>query len=630
MDKNSFLFQAMIYLAAAVAMVPVAKKLGLGSVLGYLIAGVLIGPAVFGFIGEEGEDVMHFAEFGVVIMLFVVGLELEPALLWRLRKPIVGLGGLQVLASAVLLAAGAMALGLPWNAALALGMTLAMSSTAIVLQTFQEKGWMKTAAGESAFAVLLFQDIAVIPMLALFPLLAVGGGTSATDSAAHHPSPIGSLPGWAQTLAVLAAVAGIVLAGRYLIKPLLRIVARTRLRELFTATSLLLVVGIAELMELVGLSPALGTFLAGVVLANSEYRHELESDIDPFKGLLLGLFFMAVGASIDFALILAQPWLILGLVLAVMTIKGLVLLALGKLFRLSTDQNAIFGSSLNQVGEFAFVLVAFSVANGIFSTPIADMAMAVVAISMAITPLVMLFNEKILLRRIGTKEAPPAGTDVHADEDNPVIIAGFGHFGSTVGRLLRAHHIGCTILDIDSDQVDRLRRMGFKVFYGDAGRHDLLEIAGAARAKVIVIAVGDAERRLEMIQTVKKHFPDLRIMVRASNRYDAYDLMNEGMLHIYRDTLDTSIRMGVDVMRMLGHRSYSANRAARTFRRYDEQKLKELAAIADEKEYVLTARKYIEEIETILRADLAERDLTQDEGWDEAGLIKEANMARQS
>lgn len=626
MDKSSFLFQAMIYLAAAVAMVPVAKKLGLGSVLGYLIAGVLIGPAVLGFIGEEGEDVMHFAEFGVVIMLFVVGLELEPALLWRLRKPIVGLGGLQVLASALLLAAGAMALGLPWNASLALGMTLAMSSTAIVLQTFQEKGWMKTTAGESAFAVLLFQDIAVIPMLALFPLLATGSDTAAT--AGHDHSPIGSLPGWAQTLAVLAAVAGIVLAGRYLIKPLLRMVARTRLRELFTATSLLLVVGIAELMELVGLSPALGTFLAGVVLANSEYRHELESDIDPFKGLLLGLFFMAVGASIDFGLILEKPWLILGLVVAVMTIKGLVLLALGKLFKLSIDQNAIFGSSLNQVGEFAFVLVAFSVANGIFPQPIADMAMAVVAISMAITPLVMLFNEKVLLRKIGTREAAPAGNDVHADEENPVIIAGFGHFGSTVGRLLRAHHIGCTILDIDSDQVDRLRRMGFKVFYGDAGRHDLLEIAGASKAKVIVIAIGEAERRLEMIQTVKKHFPDLHIMVRATNRYDAYELMNEGMLHIYRDTLDTSIRMGVDVMRMLGHRSYAANRAARTFRRYDEQKLKELAAIADEKEYVLTARKYIEEIETILRADLAERDLTQDEGWDEAGLIREANTAK--
>lgn len=620
------MFQAMIYLAAAVAMVPSAKKLGLGSVLGYLIAGVLIGPAVLGFIGEEGEDVMHFAEFGVVIMLFVVGLELEPALLWRLRKPIVGLGGLQVLASAILLAAGAMAFGLPWNTSLALGMTLAMSSTAIVLQTFQENGWMKTAAGESAFAVLLFQDIAVIPMLALFPLLAAGSDAAA--SAGHDHSPIGSLPGWAQTLAVLAAVAGIVLAGRYLIKPLLRMVARTRLRELFTATSLLLVVGIAELMELVGLSPALGTFLAGVVLANSEYRHELESDIDPFKGLLLGLFFMAVGASIDFGLILEKPLLILGLVVAVMTIKGVVLLLLGKLFRLSVDQNAIFGSSLNQVGEFAFVLVAFSVANGIFTQDIADMAMAVVAISMAITPLVMLFNEKVLLRKIGVKEAAPAGNDVQAHEENPVIIAGFGHFGSTVGRLLRAHHIGCTILDIDSDQVDRLRRMGFKVFYGDAGRHDLLEIAGASKAKVIVIAIGDAERRLEMIQTVKKHFPDLHIMVRATNRYDAYELMNEGMLHIYRDTLDTSIRMGVDVMRMLGHRSYAANRAARTFRRYDEQKLKELAAIADEKEYVITARKYIEEIEMILRADLADRDLTQDEGWDEAGLIREANSAK--
>ncbi|HMP92948.1 MAG TPA: cation:proton antiporter, partial [Phnomibacter sp.] len=376
-----------------------------------------------------------------------------------------------------------------------------------------------------------------------------------------------------------------------------------------------------------GLSPALGTFLAGVVLANSEFRHELESDIEPFKGLLLGLFFMAVGASIDFAFVLRQPWMILGIMVGVMTVKGLILLALGKLFKLSFDQYAIFGFSMSQVGEFAFVLFAFCLQQGILQKTVVDTLVAVVALSMAVTPLVMLVVEKIILPNIGTKQTEQEPEADEINEENPVIIAGFGSFGSTVGRFLRAHGVGATILDIDSDQVDRLRKMGFKVYYGDACRYDLLHAAGASKAKLLVVAIGDKEKRLELVETCKKHFPNLRLLVRAANRFDAYDLMNEGMLHIYRETIDTSLRMGVDAMRFLGFRTYSAQRAARTFLRYDEAKLKELASIQDDQEYIITARRYIEELETILAEDRKDRELAVDAGWDEDSLITEATKA---
>ncbi len=628
MDQHSFLFQATIYLAASVIMVPIAKKLSLGSVLGYLLAGIIIGPFVLGFIGEEGEDLMHFAEFGVVMMLFIIGLELEPELLWRMRKSILGLGALQVCATTLVIGSILLLLGLSWNMALALGMLLSLSSTAIVLQTFNEKGLMGTVAGQSSFAVLLFQDIAVIPMLALFQLLSnteIIADAPVKENHGESVAILDQLPGWAQPLAVLASVVAVIGLGRFIVIPMLRLMAKTRLREMFTASSLLVVVSIAALMVWIGLSPALGTFLAGVVLANSEFKHELESDIEPFKGLLLGLFFIAVGASIDFALIMQQPWLILGLVFLMMTVKGILLWVLGKVFRMGFDQNAIFSFSLSQAGEFGFVLVALGISESIFDRETAGIANSVIAISMALTPLVFLINEKWILPIVGTKEKPEQKAADNMEEDNPVIIAGFGHFGSTVGRMLRAHHIQATVLDIDSDQVNWVRRMGLKVFYGDASRYDLLEAAGAHKAKILVIAIGNAEKRLELIETVKKHFPHLRMFVRSTNRYDAYDLMNAGMPHIYRESLDTSIRLAVDVMRSLGYRAYHAGRAARKFRLYDEQKMKELAAIHDEQEYVITARQYIEEIETILRDDLKDYDLTHDEGWDEASLIREAN-----
>jgi monovalent cation:H+ antiporter-2, CPA2 family len=622
MDQHSFLFQAMVYLAAAVVMVPLAKRLGLGSVLGYLVAGIVIGPAVMGFIGEEGQDLMHFAEFGVVMMLFIIGLELEPDLLWKLRKPIAGLGGLQVLVTALAVAGIAFLWGLHWKPALALGMILSLSSTAIVLQTLNEKGLMKSAAGQSSFAVLLFQDIAVIPMLALFSLLAIYPADSGAKSE-DHTTFVSGLPAWGQTLVVLGSVAAIIVLGRFLVRPLLRLVASTHLREMFTATALLLIVGIAVLMTQVGLSPALGTFLAGVVLANSEYKHELESDIEPFKGLLLGLFFIAVGASIDFNLLLQEPLLIVGLVLLLMTIKGIVLFTLGKVFKMPVSQNLLFAAALSQVGEFAFVLFSFSLQEGILPKNIVDIMMAVVAISMALTPLVMMLYEKVIQPRLAAGESRAELEADAIDEKNPVIIAGFGHFGNTVGRFLRAHGIKTTILDIDSTRVETLRKMGFKVYYGDASRYDLLHAAGASQAKLIIIAIEPAEKRLEMIDTIKKHFPNLRMLVRSSNRFDAYDQMNAGMLHIYRETVDTALRLGVDVMRMLGFRAYAANRAARLFFKHDEANLKKLSSIKDENEYITKARAYIEELEKTMQADAADSSLNLDAGWDDDSLIAE-------
>lgn len=601
--QQTFFFQAMIYLASAVIMVPIAKRLGLGSVLGYLLAGILIGPACLKLIGTEGQDLLHFAEFGVVMMLFVIGLELEPSRLWRLRRSIMGMGGMQVVITTITVAGITMLLGVQWREALALGMIVSLSSTAIVLQSLQDKGLMASAAGQSSFAVLLFQDIAVIPMLAIFPLLANTGEGAATSL--HNTGLVAGLPAWEQTLIVLGSVLLIIVAGRYGMRPVFRLIAKTGMREIFTATALLLVVGIAVLMTAVGLSPALGTFLAGVVLANSEYRHELETDIDPFKGLLLGLFFIAVGASIDFTLLLHRPLLILGLVLGVMACKIIILYSVGKAFRMSTAQNGIFSFGLSQVGEFAFVLISFSMQGGILSPETTGIITAVVAISMALTPLVMLINEKWITPRLcAVSEATVAEREsdiVH--ESNPVIIAGYGHFGNTIGRFLRANNIGATILDTDSDNVDWLRRIGYKVYYGDASRPNLLEIAGAHKAKLIVIAIGDQKKRLEMIETIKKHFPNLQMLVRSANRYDAYDLMNAGMLHIYRETLDTSLRVGVDVMKMLGFTPEVADRSARTFFVHDEKALKYLSTIRNDEEYISAARRNMEELTRLVQAD---------------------------
>ncbi|KAA9354792.1 monovalent cation:proton antiporter-2 (CPA2) family protein [Larkinella humicola] len=621
--NQSVLIQAIVYLASGVFFVPIAKRLGLGSVLGYLIAGVMIGPAVLGLVGEEGHDIMHFAEFGVIIMLFLVGLELEPERLWKLRMPVLGLGGLQVLLTALLTCGLALTTGLPWQPSLALGMILAMSSTAIVLQTLNEKGLMQTAAGQNTFAVLLFQDIAVIPILAIMPLLATYPlPISATEH--EHVAFIDGLPGWLRPIVVVSAVVGLVLMGRYVMQPVFRIIARTGMREVFIATALLMVAGISVLMEMVGLSPALGAFVAGVVLANSEYKHELESDIDPFKGLLLGLFFISVGAAINFELIAENPLLVVGIVLAVMVAKALVLAVLGKVFRLKTDQNLLFSLGLCQVGEFAFVLFSFASQNGILAKETVDLMTAVVAISMGLTPLVFLANERLLLPRLGTKEVAEKEQDT-IDEKNAVIVAGFGRYGNIVGRFLRANNIGTTVLDFDSDRVDTLRKLGMKVYYGDASRYDLLKSAGAEDAKLMIIALDSAEKSLELVETVKKHFPHLKVLVRASDREDTYDLMDAGLTHIYRETVDSSLRMGVDAMTLLGFRAYQSQRAARLFLKHDEKALAGLAAVRhDRKQYFSSARQRIRELEDLLSSDEKDRWLKDvEDGWDPESLRNE-------
>ncbi len=620
MHGEGFFYQAFIYLTAAVLSVPVAKRLGFGSVLGYLIAGMVIGPAGLGLIGEEGQDVMHFAEFGVVMMLFLIGLELQPALLWRLRGPIVGMGGLQVGVTAAVGTAILVAVGLPWQAALALGLILSLSSTAMVLQTLTEKRLTGTDAGQTSFAVLLFQDIAVIPMLAILPLLATTSvyrvGADPSHAADATQTWVAGLPGWAQTIAVLAVVGAIVLAGRFLARYLFRFIARTRMREIFTAAALLLVIGVALLMTKIGLSPALGTFTAGVVLANNEYRHELESDIEPFKGLLLGVFFIAVGASIDFQLILSDPGYIFLLVGVLVAVKWVVLFVLGRAFRMGLDQNLLFAFALAQGGEFAFVLFSFATQSGVLAAETVRPLFAVVTLSMALTPLILLVNEKILQPRIGTKREAEREPDV-IEEENPVIIAGFGRFGNIVGRMLTANGISATVLEYDSDHVEVLRKLGFKVFYGDASRYDLLKSAGAEKARLLILALDDHDRILQMLETVRKHFPHLTIFARATGRPQAYELLQAGVKHVYRETFDTSLRLAVDALRMLGFRGFQASRASKTFRRHDEESVEELSHMwHDRKEYFTAARQSIQDLEQIILEELKDAGESRDAGWD--------------
>ena len=625
MHGGGFFYQALVYLAAAVVSVPIAKRLGLGSVLGYLLAGMAIGPFALALVGEEGADVLHFAEFGVVLMLFLIGLELDPGRVWRMRLPILGLGGLQVGVTTVALAGVGLGVGLPWREAVAVGLILALSSTAIVLQTLEEKRLLATGGGQSSFAVLLFQDIAVIPILAVLPLLAAtgAGAGAAAETADHGHTWVEGLPAWGQTLAVAAAVLAIVLAGRFLLRPAFRAIARTGLRELFTAAALLLVIGTAMLMTKVGVSPALGTFLAGVVLARSEYRHELESDIDPFKGLLLGLFFISIGASIDFGLIGEAPGTILALMGGLIVAKLVVLFVLGRLFGLSLDQNLVFAVSLAQGGEFAFVLLSYAVRNGVVGETLAGTLIAAVALTMAATPLMMLVNEKLLLPRFGTRESAARPAD-EIEERGRVIVAGFGSFGAVVGRLLRANGVAATVLDLDSDRVDLLRKVGLEVYYGDASRVDLLRAAGADHAELLIVALDDLKTSRQLVATAEKHFPGITVLARASSRSDAYELLDAGVEHVVRDKLDSSLRLGVEALRRLGFRAHQAHRAAQIFRRHDERALRELAQMRhDRKRYLSAARRRIEELEELLESDLDDPGEMRDAGWDPESLREE-------
>jgi monovalent cation:proton antiporter-2 (CPA2) family protein len=602
---DGYFIQAFVYLAAAVIAVPITKRLGLGSALGYLMAGFIIGPNLMALVGEEGQDVMHFAEYGVVLMLFLVGLELQPSVLWRMRVPIVGLGGLQVMITALCIGLLSMFSGFEWQTAVVIGLILSMSSTAIVLQTLEEKGWLKTAAGQSSFSVLLFQDIAVIPMLAVIPFLALPAFMDSEKLAQLVTAEVQSgRPGWLNALLVLGVVAAIVLAGRFLTRPVFRYIAKTHSREIFIATALLIIVGITLSMHAVGLSPALGTFLAGVVMAESEFRHEIESSIEPFKGLLLGLFFISVGASIDLNLALSEPVLIASLVLGLMTLKFLVLFVLGKVFKLQTADSLMFGFTLAQGGEFAFLLVSFALQSYALNIAIANKIIIIVVLSMVLTPLVLVIFEKLIQPRLinTCTEREPDEID---NAENPVIIAGYGRFGQVVSRLLKASGYESTLLDHDAGQIELTGRFGSKVFYGDAANGDLLRSAGAGHARLLVIAIDDKEKVIDMIHIARMQFPELKILARAYDRTHAYELIHAGADFISRETFNSALVTGEEALKLLGQSEARASRLSTRFDQHDTEGMYRLSEVwGDDHEYGLRIRQNLEDLEVVLREDL--------------------------
>ncbi|RED97909.1 monovalent cation:proton antiporter-2 (CPA2) family protein [Marinoscillum furvescens] len=615
--SGSILFQAIIFLAGAIICVPIAKRFGLSSVLGYLIAGIVIGPYVLGFVGEEGEDILHFAEFGVVIMLFLIGLEIEPRSFWKMRKAIAGMGGAQLALTLSLAYLLFITLGFDSKVSLVIGMSVVLSSTAIVLQTLKEKGLMDTSFGNSSFSILLFQDIIVIPMLAIIPLLS--SGNTHVDSGHGdelHVYLLEDLPLGVQTLAVILSVVLVILAGRYLFVPMLRLVAKTRLRELLSASALLIVLGLSLVMELVGLSPALGAFLGGVVLATSEFKHELESNLEPFKGLLLGLFFMAVGASINFIVIGDNPLMITGLVLGVIVLKAIVLFIVGSLFKMKLDQKILLSVSLAQVGEFAFVLLSFAFQLSILDRTYLDMMLVVTALSMTLAPILGIINERFIIPRIGTKRSAERTAD-HIAKTHRVILIGFGHFGGSVGRFLRSYGIEATILDQDSNRVDLLRKMGFEVYYGDATRLELLESAGIEEAEVVICAIDNPDVSVELARVLKDKYPHLKLMMRAKNRIDASELLNLGITNVYRETLETSVRMASDVLHHMGFRKYTVYRQAQNFIKYDEDSLRRLAdSPRTGEDFIFKVRQEIEQQEKLLEEDLRRGIVDSDQQWD--------------
>ncbi|MFZ4540821.1 MAG: monovalent cation:proton antiporter-2 (CPA2) family protein [Rickettsiales bacterium] len=596
---NNYLFTSFIFLLAACIVVPVASRFRLGSVLGYLAAGVLIGPFGIGLI-QNPMQVMHFAEFGVVMMLFVIGLELEPEMLWKLRRAIIGLGGLQMMLTSAAFTGLGVALGHDWRVSLACSMALAPSSTALVLQMLQEKGLMRTNAGESSFAVLLLQDIAVIPILIILPLLAAAG----TDIPATHNDVLKDLPGWAHALAVAGVIAGIVLAGRYVSHHLFKFIAKANLREVFTATSLALIVGITLLMQAVGVSPALGAFIAGVVLANSQYKHTIETDIEPFKGLLLGLFFISVGMGMNFDLVAAQPVSLFGALVALILVKMLVLIGLSRLFDLRGAQAVLLAFALAQGGEFAFVLFQFAGSLHVIAAAQADFLTLVVALSMATTPFLMIINDKFVQPRFMSL-LPTREYDEVKDEGSAVIIAGYGRFGQIIGRFLAGQGVHVTILEKDPDQIELLRKFGNRGFFGDAGRLDVLQSAGAANAKLLIVAVDDADKALEIVRLAKREFPKLAVFARARNRRHAYELHKAGVDYYRRETFDSSLTMAQEAMVRLGARPIDMRYKARKFRQHDERSLIKSFEFFDEQPVLIDfSRQASQEMERILQEDI--------------------------
>lgn len=596
MSENLFTI-TLVYLGAAIVLVPIVRKMGFSSVIGYILGGILVGPFMLKLTGNA-EDVMHSTEFGVVMLLFIIGLELEPRKFWAMRKSILGLGFSQmaftfILSYIVLHLAG-------WQSTpnIVASIAFAMSSTAIVLQTLKEKNLFNTVSGEASFSTLLFQDIAVIPILALLPML------SSVEKEQDKALLITYLPEWLQPFSVIFGVGLLILLGRYIFVPFLRYVSRSGMNELLTASSLFLVVAVSELMLLVGLSPALGAFLAGVMLANSEFRHELESQIDPFKGLLLAVFFVSVGSTINFNIIQQDPLFVFSMVLMVLITKFLVLFGVGRLFKMSNDQNFLYSFGMSQVGEFAFVIITFASKLHLLNIELSSQLISIVAISMMITPFLLLLNERVIAPNFNVKQDDsPIDFNLDTIVQKKIIIVGFGHFGSTIGRLLKVSGMKATILDNDSNRVNLLRQSGFKVYYGDARRVEILRAAGAEQAEILVLCLDDPESNKLLVQIAKHHFPHLNIFVRARNRHDAYDFINDGVEHIYRETLETAVNMGVDILHASGFRKYAARRLGNRFVAIDKDSTIRLAKQDIDSDTTFTIKESLEREARLLADD---------------------------
>ncbi|KQQ97321.1 glutathione-regulated potassium-efflux system protein KefC [Massilia sp. Leaf139] len=600
--EHNLLANAVVYLAAAVLAVPLAKRLGLGAVLGYLLAGMAIGPWGLKLITEV-ETILHFSEFGVVLLLFLIGLELEPARLWSMRRPIFGWGTAQVLGVAGALFGAALLAGVAWQVALVAALGLSLSSTAIALSTLGERNLMATPAGQAGFAILLFQDIAAIPMIALIPLL----GVAAADS--------GGGEGWFGAARLGAVILGVILAGRFLVRPALRIIAKSGMREIFTAFALLLVIAISLLMQWVGMSMALGAFMAGVLLADSEYRHALETDLEPFKGLLLGLFFIAVGMSVDFGVFASHPWLILGAVAGFLLIKLAVLFGLSYRFGIARGQRWLFAFLLSQGGEFAFVVFGAAGAARVFTPEVGSILVAVVALSMVTTPLLLVLYDRVLEPRYHGQNLRQA--DAIEGNEGHVIVAGFGRFGQIVGRLLNANRIKLTVLDHDPDQIELLRRFGWKVFYGDATRVDLLHAAGAAKARALVLAIDDVEDSLALVDAVREHFPGLPILARARNVTHYYQLMDRGVTVIERETFEAALQLGRRVLCQLGYGAYRAREAALKFREHNKASVDAVYPFyKDREQYASLSKQARDELNEMFARDLKRYERESERGWD--------------
>ncbi|WP_151448803.1 glutathione-regulated potassium-efflux system protein KefC [Lacisediminimonas profundi] len=589
--ESGLLLNTVVYLLAAVIAVPVVQRLGLGGVLGYLVAGISIGPWGLGLV-RDVQVILHFSEFGVVLLLFLIGLELEPKRLWTMRRAIFGGGSLQVAAVSGVLFASIFLAGLDWKAALIAALGLSLSSTAVAIASLEERKLTATPAGTTGFSILLFQDIAAIPMIAIVPLLGSAGLAVANEG-----------PGWLKALQVVAVIAALIVGGRTLLRPLMRIVAGTNMREIFTAFALLLVIGIGLVMQLVGMSMALGTFIAGVLLADSEYRRALEADLEPFKGLLLGLFFMAVGMTVDFGVLLAQPLLVLSLLAGFLTLKAGVLYGLAVRFGIPSRQRVLFAMLLSQGSEFAFVIFGAAATARVFSAEVSALLILVVALSLVATPLLLLLHDKFLAPRLQAHAR--RRQDTVEPREGHVIIAGFGRFGQIVGRLLHANQIPLTVLDHDPDQIDLLRRFGFEVFYGDATRLDLLRTAGASKARALVVAIDDVGDSLKLVEVVREAFPGLLILARARNVSHYYDLLDRGVTLIERETFESALRLGQDALQHLGFDAHFAREAALKFRSHNlASLLKVYPHYKDQETMVSMARQARDELEQMFASDL--------------------------